>query len=339
MQAVVLAGGMGTRLRPLTYVRPKPLLPLLNKPLILHILEGMPPEVDEVLIAATYKIEALERFLAAQRLGRRVRVVDEEEPRGTAGALANLAGSLSGDFLVYNGDVVTDLDPAALVAFHRQRRAVATIALHRVEDPTAYGVVELDAQGRILRFQEKPQREEAASDLANAGVYVMGEECLRAIPRGPTVSLEREVFPALAGGALFGYPFEGLWVDAGTLPTFLRANRLLLERRGTHLEEGSVVAPEAGLLDPVWVGRGTSARGGLIGPFTTLGHHCVLGRARVSTSVLLDRVVVEDGAHIEGSILGEGCSVGADARVEESIVADGTVLGKGVKVIGERVGK
>lgn len=339
MQAVVLAGGMGTRLRPLTYARPKALIPLLNKPLILHILEGLPPEVDEVIIAATYKIEALEQFFNAQHLGRRVRVVDEEEPRGTGGALGNLSGMLSGDFLVYNGDVVTDLDQAALVSFHRQRRALATIALHRMEDPTAYGVVELDPRGHVMRFQEKPSRGEAASDLVNAGVYVMGEKCLEGIPEGPTVSLEREVFPSLARGGLFGYPFEGLWVDAGTLPTFLRANRLLLERQGTRLEDGTVVAPEAGILDPVAVGRGTRAQGGVIGPFTTLGRHCTLGRARISSSVLLDRVVVEDGAHIEGSILGEGCSVSVDARVEDSIVADHTTLEKGAKVIGERVGK
>ncbi len=339
MQAVVLAGGMGTRLRPLTYARPKALIPLVNKPLILHVLEGLPPEVDEVIIAATYKIEALEQFFNAQHLGRKVRVVDEEEPRGTGGALRNLAGMISGDFLVYNGDVISDLDQAALVSFHRQRRALATIALHRVEDPTAYGVAELDRHGRILRFQEKPTREEAASNLVNAGIYVMGEKCLDTIPRGPTVSLEREVFPSLAREGLFGYPFEGLWVDAGTLPTFLRANRLLLERQGTRLEDGTVVAPEAGLMDPVAVGRGTSAQGGIIGPFATLGRHCTLGRARISSSVLLDRVVVEDGAHIEGSILGEGCSVGADARVEDSILADHTTLDKGAKVIGERVGK
>ncbi len=339
MQAVLLAGGMGTRLRPITYTRPKSLVPLLNRPMILHLLDSLPPEVDEILVAANYMIGALQAFVGKTPLGRRVLVVDEEEPRGTAGALKNLEDHLGSDFLVFNADIISSLDVAALLADHRRGKRVGTIALHEVEDPGGFGMVELESSGMIKRFVEKPRPEEVTSHLINAGVYVLRREVLDLVSPEGQVSLEREVFPRAIPRGLYGFQFEGHWVDAGTLSSYLKANRDLLGRRGTAVDDGVHLGPEVGILDPIMVGRGTIVQGGILGPFTTLGNHCVLGRARVAGSVLLDRVTVEDGALVEGSLLGEGCTVEADGRVEDSIVGDGITIPRGSKVKGQRVGK
>lgn len=339
MQAVLLAGGLGTRLRPITYSRPKPLVPLLNRPMILHLLDSLPREVDEVLVAANYMIEALENFLKALPQDRKLSVIDEEEPLGTGGALKNLEDYLSGHFLVYNADIISSLDTASLISAHRSKRPLGTIALHEVEDPSAFGMVELREDSKIERFVEKPRVEEATSKLVNAGVYVLDEDILELIPPGVQVSLEREVFPRAIPRGLQGFPFEGYWVDAGTLVTYLQANRDLLQERGTSIDETASLGPDVGVLDPVLIGRGTTVRGGILGPFTTLGAGCVLTRARVAGSVLLNGVTVEDGALVEGSILGEGCVVGADARVVDSIVGDDITIERGSKVQGQRVGK
>lgn len=339
MQAVLLAGGLGTRLRPITYGRPKPLLPLLNKPMLLHLLESLPREVDEVIVAANYMIEALQGFLAKAHLRPRVEVVDEEEPLGTGGALKNLEDRLGPEFLVYNADIITSLDAEELLAAQGRTGGVGTIALHEVEDPGGFGMVELGEGRRIRRFVEKPKPEEVTSHLVNAGVYALRGEVLQGMEPGVQVSLEREVFPDLIPRGLYGFPFQGYWVDAGTLESYLRANRDLLYRQGTHLDEGVHLRPEVGVLDPILVGRGSTVQGGILGPFTTLGHQCLVGRAKVAGSVLLDRVTVEDGALIDGSLLGEGCVVEADARVEGSIVGDDIRIGRGSKVINQRVGK
>jgi mannose-1-phosphate guanylyltransferase len=306
--------------------------------MVLHLLQSMPAEVDEVIIAANYMIEALEKFFSARAQPPTVEVIDEGEPRGTGGALKNLEGMLREEFLVYNGDIVSDLDAGALVGLHRRQGGMGVIALHRVDDPTAFGMVELDASGRILRFVEKPKQREITSNLVNAGVYCLRREALEAVPTEGQVSLEREVFPALLPKGLYGLPFEGFWSDAGTLENYLKANHHVLEARGTTVDETSRVAPEVGLVDPVALGRGTSVEGGILGPFACVGDRCALGRARISNAVLFDRVVVEDGAIVEGSILGEGCVVQSDARLEGTIVGDGHLVPKGSKLIEERVG-
>ncbi|MDX1534354.1 MAG: nucleotidyltransferase family protein, partial [Thermoplasmata archaeon] len=216
MQAVILAGGLGTRLRPITHTRPKALVPLLNRPMILHVLEALPAGVDEVIVAASYMVDALERFFDGRTEPRALSFVEEPEPLGTGGALRNLKGRLEGPFLALNGDVISSLDLEELVAEHAANGRIGTIALWEVDQPEAYGIVDVDGEGRIRRFLEKPGPDEVFSNWINAGAYVFEPVTLDRIPAGRPVSLEREIFPAILPEGLYGFPFEGYWSDAGT---------------------------------------------------------------------------------------------------------------------------
>jgi mannose-1-phosphate guanylyltransferase len=339
MQAVILAGGLGTRLRPVTYFRPKALVPLLNRPMVLHILASLPREVNHVVIAASYMIEALQEFFDTHSPEIDITIVDEEEPLGTGGALKNLEGFVEDTFLVVNGDIISSLKAEDIVAFHRKKGGIGTIALWEVENPEAFGIVALDQDGRVERFLEKPSRGEIFSKLINAGVYVLNEEVLELIPRGRAVSLEREVFPKAIERGLYGMSFQGYWADAGTLDNYLAATRILMDRKGSQLGKGSIVHAEAGILDPVMTGASCVLRGGIVGPYVCTGRSCDIASAKIAGSVLFDGVRVEEGVIIEDSLIGSDAAIGADSRIQGCIVADGARIGRGSKLIGERVGR
>ncbi|MFQ5838543.1 MAG: sugar phosphate nucleotidyltransferase [Thermoplasmata archaeon] len=339
MQAIILAGGLGTRLRPVTYFRPKALVPLLNRPMVLHIIDGLPREVDEVIIAASYMIEALEEFFDTHTLDVGVTIVDEEEPLGTGGALKNLEGLVHGTFLAVNGDVISSLMAGDLVEFHRRKGGMGAIALWEVENPEAFGIVGLNEDGRIERFLEKPSRAEVFSKFVNAGVYVLEEDILKLIPQGRAVSLEREVFPKAIERGFYGMTFHGYWADAGTLDNYLAATRILMEEGGSRLEKGCVIHPEAGILDPVVTGAFSVLRGGIVGPYVCLGRGCSIASAKVANAVLFDEVRVEEGVIIEESLIGSGATIGGDSRIQGCIVADDARIERGSKLIGEQVGR
>ena len=330
-----MAGGLGTRLRPLTLTRPKALVPLLNRPIALHVIERLPDVVDEVIVAANYLTPQLEEFFRRQDVGRRVTVVREKRPLGTGGCLKNLEDRLSGTFLAFNADVVSSLAVSDLVAAHRRFGGVGTIALWEVEDPSAYGVVGLDGD-RITKFVEKPPPGRAPSHLVNAGAYVLEPEILAAMPPKKPVSLERDVFPKVLPKGLHGFPFTGYWADVGTLESFLRATEILLRVQGSEVNRRAKVLPTAKLAKPVAVAADATVDGE-IGPVAVIGAGCTLMNARVSRSVLLDRVSVGEGATVAGSILGEGSIVGPRALVRDSILADGAVVDPEAEVVGERV--
>src|SRR6267143_2248931 len=334
MQAVVIAGGLGTRLRPLTFNRPKALVPLLNKPQILHILERLPSSVDEVFVAVNYMYDRVREFFQEADPGRSVEVVEEATPLGTGGAVKNVASRIDGTFAVYNGDVIDSLDFSKFVAFHRKREALATIALFEVPDPSAFGVVAMDGS-RVTRFVEKPAPGEAPSRLVNAGRYIFEPEVLDGIAAGREVSMEREVFPALASKGLHGFPFEGYWGDAGTLEGYLAATGMLLADGGARVDPRAKVEG-ARLEGAVLVPEGCEVSGRL-GPDVVLGARCRVESATVSTSALLDGASVESGAMVMRSIIGEDSSVGPGATVEDSIIGDGVRVRKDRRVIKERI--
>ena len=324
MQAVILAGGLGTRLRPLTYARPKALLPLLNKPMILHLLEKMPSSVDEVLVAANYKVDQLRDFVRAHDLGRTVTVVQEAKALGTGGAIKNLEDRLAGPFLAFNGDIISSLAVGDLVAAHRRFGGVATIALWEVADPSGFGVVAMK-DDRITRFVEKPAKDAAPSSLANAGAYVLEREVLAAMKLGTESSLERDVFPKVVRNGLFGFRFSGYWSDVGTRENFLHASSILLREQGSDLSLRASFGVTATVVKPVAVAAGTVVHG-KIGPSVVVGRDCAIGEARVRDSILFDRVVVGDRAEITGSLVGDGCRIGSRAKVVDSILEDGAVV-------------
>jgi mannose-1-phosphate guanylyltransferase len=352
LRAVVLAGGEGTRLRPLTYDLPKPLLPIANRPFLERQLTWLAGAgVDEVVLSIGYRPDAFtERFPGGSVPGSslRLRVAVESEPLGTAGAIRFAAdtGDIAERFLVCNGDVLSTIDLPALLRFHDERGAQATIALTRVEDPSAFGVVPTTADGRVLGFVEKPAPGQAPTDWINAGVYVFEPGVLDAIPAGRPVSVERETFPALleADGKVFAYPDTGYWLDIGTPEKYLQAHVDALAGRlgplpGTDLAsgvraEGTVTVDAGTLAPPVLLGAGCRVEPGAAVVGSVLGPECVVAEgARVSGSVLLAGARVDRGATVEGSL------VGPEAVVEEGAhVSDLSVLGRGARAQGSLSG-
>lgn len=324
MQAVVLVGGEGTRLRPLTERVPKPALTLVDRPFLAYMIEWLAAHgVTEAVLACGFLPDALRAALGdGERAGVRMVYVTEPERRGTAGAIrfaADALGERLGErFLALNGDVLADLDLGALVRFHERGGGPATIALHPVEDSSAYGLVRRDEDGRVLEFLEKTGA--AVPGEINAGAYVLERSVLDLIPAGREVSIEREVFPRLVGAGLRALPLAGYWMDIGTPERYLAATWDILEGRVR-----TRVRPTApGLL----VGAGAEVdRDAVLGPRAVLGPGCrVASRARVSGSVLLDGCAVGEGARVEGSILAPGVVVRPGVAVVDRVVGQGETV-------------
>jgi mannose-1-phosphate guanylyltransferase len=320
MKAVVLVGGEGTRMRPLTETIPKPLIPLVDRPFLHHVLDHLARHgVGEAILSSSHLEPSFASFLR-DREGRSPAItwVTESTPLDTAGAIANAARHLDAAYLVLNGDILTDLDLTALIAFHRDHQAVATITLSPVEDARPYGLVAMDDGGRVLEFREKPA--ELVPGTINAGTYVLEPEALASVVPGERVNIERVVFPKLiAGGApVFGHESPAYWMDLGTPEKYLRATFDVLEGRVSGLDYASPhVDPSARISLMAHLGTWVVA-----GPGSAIE-----AGAEVEDSVLLSGAVVEEGARVRDSILGPGSMVGARA------VVDGAVLAEGARVL------
>ena len=325
MQAVIIAGGLGTRMRPLTFTRPKPLIPLLNREMILHVLDRLPREIDDVILPVNYMIDRMRQFFMENDVGRRVQIVEEKTPLGTGGALKNVENLLGTRFLVFNGDVISSINVDEMVKRHEDSGGIATLAVWEVEDPSAFGALDLREGGRIARFVEKPKEGEAPSKLINAGVYVFERDVLRFIPDGKQVSMEREVFPKLIRKGLYGYRFEGYWADAGTLKNYIRAMKMLLTSRGSEINLSVQIKEGAKVEKPVNIGPGCTVDGS-IGPNVSLGSECEIHRATIADSARFDGVTVQKDAVIKNSIIGSGCRIGPRASLTDCMIEDGVSI-------------
>lgn len=317
MQAIVLVGGEGTRLRPLTADVPKPAVTLVDRPFLAFFVEWLGRHgVEEVVLACGFKPDVLRRALGDEHAGLPLRYVVEPDRRGTAGAIRfaaeQLGDSLGERFLALNGDVLADLDLTALQLAHAERGARATIALHRVDDSSAYGLVHRGPAGEVLEFLEKTG--EPAPGEVNAGAYVLERSVLDLVPVGREVSIEREVFPRLVGEGLFAEPLDGYWMDIGTRERYLRASWDILERR----VETAVRPTAPGL----FVGAGAEiAAGARVGPRAVVGPGARIGAdAEVRDTVLLDGCEVGAGARVSGSVLGPGAALAAGEVLADTIV-------------------
>ena len=325
MKALILAGGLGTRLRPLTYSRPKHLLPIANVPHIQHVFDLLQRHgVDEVVLLTSYLAEAFADTVAhAARRGLSVAVAHEEEPLGTAGALKN-AQELVGDgtFLAFNGDVLTDVDLSATVDWHRARGAEATIVLTPVDDPSAFGVVPTQPDGRVLGFIEKPPPGEAPTNLINAGVYVCEPRLLDRIPAGRAFSAERELFPAVVqDGTMFARRTDAYWMDIGTPEKYLQANLDALAGRYVF---PAIEYPDEKL---VLAGAGAEVHESARVSSTCLGSGSRVGaNATVERAVLLPGAIVGAAATVRDSVLGERVAVRPGVVVETTAVGDDDVV-------------
>jgi mannose-1-phosphate guanylyltransferase len=303
VKAVVLVGGQGTRLRPLTLTTPKQLLPVAGRPMIERVLAHLALHgIDEVVLSLGYRPDA---FLAAypggECAGVRLCYAVEPEPRDTGGGIAFAAryAGLEDTFVVQNGDVLTDLDVTELISFHRQRGAQATISLTPVGDPSRYGVVVADGDGRVTAFVEKPAPGTAPSNMINAGTYVMEPGVVECIPADRPVSIERQTFPELvADQVLYAVGSDAEWVDAGTVPTYLQANLALAGREQRWIHDGADIHPGA----------------------------------RVTGSIIGDKVVVAARAHVEGAVVMDGARVGQGAVIRDSIIGLDAVVGDGAVI-------
>jgi mannose-1-phosphate guanylyltransferase len=354
MQAVILVGGQGTRLRPITYDIPKALVPLRNRPFMGYMLDFLRAGgIDGVVLSLGYLPDPIQEYLAGCDLdGFSVDYAVEDRALGTAGGIGNAARYLrSGEPVVaVNGDVLSGMDLRKLIQKHRDSRALATITLTSVEDPTAYGLVEVDHEMVVRRFIEKPAADEVTTSLINAGIYVLEPEVLEMIPPGREVSIEREIFPTLeARGRLRAHVSSSYWRDIGTPRSYLAASYDVLSGAigagdgfDFHDVDPSVrLGKNVRLLPPVSV-----AADCVIGPEATIGGRSALGRgcrvgesALVEGSVLLDGANIEAGAVVRGSIIGRGARVGENAIVRGlavlgagAVVGEGNVLDQGIRI-------
>jgi mannose-1-phosphate guanylyltransferase len=325
MQALILAGGEGTRLRPLTETVPKPVVTLVDRPFITFMLEWLRGHgVGDVVLSCGFMAAGVRAVLGdGSTYGVRLRYVEEPEPLGTGGAVKLAEPLLEERFLVLNGDVLTDLDLTAQIAEHERSRARATLALVAVEDPSAYGLVRLERDGRVREFVEKPSPEQIDTDLVNAGAYVLDRSVLATLPAGERISLERDVFPTLVGAGLHGCVAAGYWLDIGTPERYLQGTYDILEgtvrTSVTRAYDAArrAIAPDA------------EVAGEVAGPTVVDARARIAQGARVSgCSVIGPDVRIEQGARVERSVVLDGARVGAHASLTRCVVGPGAEIGE-----------
>ena len=337
MKAVIMAGGEGTRLRPLTYNQPKPMIPMANRALMEHVVALLRRHgFNEIVVTIGFQANAIQTYFGnGDEFGVEIVYASEESPLGTAGSVRNAMKQLGEPFLVISGDVLTDIDLAALVNFHHEKKAVGTMALRSVANPLEFGIVMVGEDGSVERFLEKPTWGQVFSDTINTGIYVFEPEIFDYIGSGE-VDFSSEVFPRLVaeGRLLYGYLTEGYWEDIGTLEAYARAHQDILDKRvhaelpgfalsqGVWLGEGADVDPGAETRGPAIIGDYCSVQAG-----ATLGEYTVLGRnVRVGTDAYLERAIVHDNAYLGPGVRLRGCIIGRSselrrgARIEEGVV-------------------
>jgi mannose-1-phosphate guanylyltransferase len=346
MQAVILVGGEGTRLRPLTSTVPKPVVPLVDRPFISFMLEWLHAHgIDDVIMSCGFLATSVRNVLGdGSAYGIRLRFVEEPDPRGTAGALKFAESLLDERFLMLNGDVLTDIDLTEQIAQHERTGAAATLALVPVEDPSAYGLVHLEDDRAVREFVEKPSSDRIDTNLISAGAYVLERSILDLVPPGRNVSIEREVWPRLVGEGLYGFPSQSYWLDIGTPARYLQGTFDILEgnvRTAVHdrlgdgylsVAEGAQILGRA--IPPAVIEAGASvAEGAHVGSLVVLGSDVKIGAgSTVERAVILAGSEIGENCTLRNCIVAAGCRVGDGTHIQE-----GAVLGEGVTLGADNV--
>jgi mannose-1-phosphate guanylyltransferase len=326
MKAVILAGGEGTRLHPLTCNKVKSLVPVLNRPFLEHLIDHLKRHgITDIILTLGHLPEQIQEYFGdGSGFGVSMTYLVEDCPLGTAGGVKNAEALLEAPFLVFNGDIFSDIDLTDMMNCHRENRAAASIALTPVDDPTAYGVVETSAEGRVKRFVEKPRREEVTTNMINAGVYIMEPHVLDYIARNVFFTFERDVFPSLLerGEAVYGYPSQAYWLDIGTPDKYLKLHHDLLQRctadSVTRLEGEGFAHSSARIEGPVVIGEGCS-----VGKGCTIRGPAVLG----------PQCRIEEGTVIEGAVLWQDCRIGEKAKLRNCVLASRCHIGEESEVL------
>ena len=344
MKAILLAGGKGTRLRPLTVHTPKPIVPILDRPFLYYQIDLLKqiPEIDEVILSLNYQPRRIEEiFGEGEGLGFRVRYVVEPMPLGTGGAVRYAGDALTESVVVFNGDVLTEVDLAAVLRLHRERKAKATIVLTPVENPGAYGLVETDREGNVQRFLEKPGEDEITCNTINAGIYVLEPDTFNRIPKDTAWSIERSFFPSLIerGETFMAYVYDGYWIDIGTPGKYLQVHHDIMDGRYSappfNGKSAAWTSPDARVEEgveitgPCFIDEGAVIKkGARILPYSVIGRQThVEEGAVVDGSIIWPNGWIGPEASIRGAILGRNCHVGRNAVIDSPVVlGDKTVI-------------
>jgi NDP-sugar pyrophosphorylase family protein len=341
MKAILLAGGKGTRLRPLTIHTPKPIVPIFDRPFLHYQLDLLKhvAEIDEVILSLNYQPRRIEEIFGdGSQSGLAIKYVVEPAPLGTAGAIRYAGESLRESVVVFNGDVLTEVDLAAVIALHRERKARATIVLTPVENPTAYGLVETDQRGNIKRFLEKPKPDEITCNTINAGIYVLEPDTFDRIPKDTPWSIERSFFPSLIerGETFVAYVYRGYWIDIGTPDKYMQVHRDIMDGRYTAykappsnggppnawINHGARIEAGVAVEGPCFVDEGAVVKtGARIGPYSVVGRQChIEEHAIIERSILWANSRISQEATVRRSILGRHCHIGRSATIEDGVV-------------------
>ena len=345
MKAILLAGGQGTRLRPLTLHTPKPIVPIFDRPFLRYQIELLRqvPEIDEVVLSLNYQPRRIEEvFSDGADLGVHLRYVVEPTPLGTGGAIRFAAGDRLGEpIVVFNGDVLTGVDLPAVLRLHRERQAKATIVLTPVDNPSAYGLVETDAEGNILAFLEKPPADQIRVNTINAGIYVLEPDTLERVPKDTNYSIERGYFPSLIEdhARFVAHIDRGYWIDIGTPEKYRQAHHDIMDGRfvappfAGHLGEAIVAADVrvdegATIEGPCFIDAGvTIKRGARIGAYSVIGRHCHIAEdAVVDGAILWPNTWVDSDARLHGTMAGRHCHFGRSVAIGAALFGDKSVV-------------
>jgi mannose-1-phosphate guanylyltransferase len=311
MEAIILAGGFGTRLRPLTYTRAKSLLPILNKPMIAHLIELLPAKVDKIVLAVNYRKDQIENYFKNNDFDKEIIVNDEPKPLGTGGAVKFAEKHITGRFLVLNSDIICSLDLNEMISFHEKNNAVSTISLWPVDNVSEFGVGDVKENGKIVGFVEKPQPEDAPSNLINAGAYCLEPMILDYIDTGRLVSMEKEIFPQIIRDTdrFYGFEFHGHWMDIGRISSYLDVHSFLLREKNLDNFKGKNCEI-----------------------FGKMSNSCIGDTVHIGKNSSLDSVVVYDNAIIGDNVRLSYCVVGENCKISDSSNLKNTVIGDNEKI-------
>jgi mannose-1-phosphate guanylyltransferase/phosphomannomutase len=329
MKAVVMAGGSGSRLRPLTIERPKPMVPVVNRPVLGHIINLLRiHNFSEIIVTAHYLADLIQDYFGdGENLGLTIRYSVEETPLGTAGSVKNAQKYLDDTFLVISGDAITDINLTDIMQFHREKGSLATLTLKSVDNPLEYGVVITDDEGRVTQFLEKPSWGQVISDTVNTGIYVLEPEVLDRLEGNHPCDFSHDVLPPMLdeGSPLFGYIAGGYWRDIGSIQSYIEATADVLEGKVRHVDlenhiGGGVwtgrsveIAPDAALYGPIYLGNEVKIKGGVVihGPTVIRDYTIIDNRAQIERAIVDRNCYVGESAEMRGAVVSRQCSIKA----------------------------
>ncbi|MFC1865410.1 sugar phosphate nucleotidyltransferase [Chloroflexota bacterium] len=339
MKAVILVGGFGTRLKPLSISTPKAMMPVINTPFLEYVIRRLVQHnIRQIVLAISHLAEPIESYLGdGSRFGANLTYTIEDTALGTAGAVKNAEKYLNEAFFILNGDIFTDLDLTAMMTFHVQRKSLITIALTPVDDPTHYGLIETDTRNRISSFLEKPRWDQVTTNMINAGTYILEPEVLANIPPQKKFSFERQVFPPLLEQreSIYAYPSSYYWIDIGTPRKYQQLNRDLLNGKSNqYAYKAESDHSGADIIQPLVVGDNCEIGGNtkLAGPLVIGPGSSIASNAVIEDCVIWNDVAIEAGAVVKHSIIGNKCHIGSGSIIGNSVIADNVTIADGYQL-------